>query len=161
MKKLTKWILLGSAGLLLMAAACAVLTVIIVSRFIGCIADERYELPAAAEIVEKDVGTSDFHGDFDYCARFALSETELDKLRGSGFNWAPMRKGFTSKAQWQQGVLPKEVMGLMSNLDVRLKDAPQGGASYTYLYEWVDGGWWRLFVIDEKTKVVYYYRCTW
>ena len=126
---------------------------------VGC---GGYKLPDAAKVIEEHESSSDFQGDFSYCARFTLEEDKLEALRREGFDWfAPIREGHVSTKDWAAGVLPYNIAALINGLDVRLASGPSTSASYTYLYEWVDGGFWRLVAIDEKEKTVYYYRVSW
>jgi len=141
------------------------LALALLALLVGC-GDNKlpgnYKLPDAANMIEEQQSACDMHGDFSYCAKFTLSEADMKSLRKQGFAWFPqIKEGHVSKAGWATGALPENVAHLVNGLDIHLKSAPKSSTQYSYLYEWVDGGFWRLITIDDTEKVVYYYRVSW
>ena len=124
---------------------CPLIAVLLV-LLIGC---GGYKLPTAARIIEAQQSSADMFGDYSYCAKFKLSDAELAALRKQGFGWFPqIKEGYVSKATWGKARLPSNVVHLIEGLDVHLKSGPEPSAQYSHLYEWVDGGFWRLIAID-------------
>ena len=122
-------------------------------------ADYRYALPIAADIIEGKADVADLFGDYSMCASFTLPEAELQSLRQEGLNWFPaVRKDYISKSDWYVGTLmPNQIKDVSFMLD----EKPDANATYSYISEDVEGGWWRAVAINEDSKIVYYCRVSW
>ena len=118
-----------------------------------------YTMPAAAQIIDEYTSLADWFGDFEYCATFRVSDTEYDRLLQYGFNWIYMGQGSTTPTpnvpKWLDGRLPEQ--DLVGACFDRLTTKPNKSAAYHYLFE-AGNGWERLLAIDEKEKIIYYYR---
>ncbi|MBE2272508.1 MAG: hypothetical protein IAE80_30010 [Anaerolinea sp.] len=121
-----------------------------------------YTMPAAAQILDQYTSPSDFFGDFTYCASFRLPESELDNMISKGFDWVQSGSGVTSTSglpKWQTGRFPREIPGSpCDNLKPWLDEVK------TYRYLFAKGernDWMRLLAIDEKEKIIFYFRGSW
>jgi hypothetical protein len=124
--------------------------------------DYRYHLPPAAKIIEAKADSADVFGDFSMSAAFTLPDEELEELLKKGFDWFyPMRKGYVSDRNWITSTLPQKILEVNEIPRLHLENGPKDSIIYTYLYEWVDGGWWRLVIVDREKNLVYYYRESW
>jgi hypothetical protein len=123
----------------------------------------EYQLPEAAEIIEERSSPSDFFGDYSYAASFRLPSSEINNLTEKGFDWVTTdgRQLSMEGTQWEVGILPEEILRQIRADYIRLNDAPDDNVVYKYLYRYVEGGQWRLFVIDVEQGKVYYYRSSW
>ena len=121
-----------------------------------------YTMPAAAQIIDEYTSLADWFGDFEYCAAFRISDTEHDRLLQNGFNWIYMGRGSTTPTpnvpQWLDGrLLSPDLSGSCFN---RLITRPDYSATYRYLFDAGDD-WEKLLAIDEKEKIIFYYRNSW
>ena len=120
-----------------------------------------YKLPAPAEILEQHASSVDFFGDYSYYASFELPDSEIGELIEKGFDWVTSdgrRIPSEGKPEWKTGPLPENIF---ERIDGALSSGPDSSTTYRYLYYYVEGGQWRLFVIDEEKGIVYYYRVSW
>ncbi len=121
-----------------------------------------YTMPAAAQIIDEYTSLADWFGDFEYCAVFRVSDTEYDSLFQNGFNWIYMGRGSTTPTpnvpQWKDGHLPDYNLSIGDCFN-RLTTKPNKSTVYHYL---LDEGqdWVYLLAIDEKDKIIFYYRST-
>ena len=150
---------------------CVVLSVTEFLRITGRMADAfladhpvTYTMPAAAQIIDQYTSTADNFGDFDYCATFRVSDAEYDQLLQNGFNWIYMGQGNTTPTPyvpiWRGGHLSGNGFSLSSGCFARLSASPTASQEYRYLMD--DGpDFVRLLAIDEKSKIIYYYRGSW
>jgi hypothetical protein len=119
----------------------------------------RY-LPPEAAIISAKADAPDIFGDFTMCAAFQLRDQEMHRLREEGLDWFPPIRGDdrSDNRTWQKGTLSESTISFINEmLGTGLKESD----TYTYIDEWVDGGWNRLLVIDEENEIVYYLRVTW
>ncbi len=121
-----------------------------------------YTMPASAQIINQYASEADFFGDFDYCAAFRVSDVEYDGLLQNGFNWIYMGQGSATPTlelpKWQNGDLPEPK--LLSACFDHLTIKPDDSTAYRYLFE--EGkDWKKLLVINEKEKIIFYYRTSW
>ncbi len=121
-----------------------------------------YTMPAAAQIIDQYTSKADWFGDFDYCATFRVPDAEYDQLLLNGFNWIYKGRGSTTPTphvpEWRQGPLTN--VSLANSCLGGLKPGLRGSTIYRYLFEEGEG-WQRLLIIDEKEKIIYYYRGSW
>ena len=126
-----------------------------------------FDLPPSAKVLQQKIGSSDHFGDYSYYLAFQVSEPDLKALCERDFWWMTLTRPdgrpahYTAPpAKWRRGPLPDDVVHFMKQLAVYTEDGPRESVSYRYLFREVDGGWWRLLVVDEQRKTVYYYRVT-
>ncbi len=120
-----------------------------------------YTMPAAAQIIDQYASPMDFFGDFEYCAAFRVSDTEYDSLLRNGFNWIYIGQGSTTPTpnvpHWKDGRLPDYNLSIGECFN-RLTAKPNSATYHYLLDEGVD--WEYLLAIDEKEKIIFYYRVT-
>ena len=46
-------------------------------------------------------------------------------------------------------------------IEGKLDSGPDDSEAYRYLYKRIEGGQWRLFVVNEEEGLGYYYRVSW
>ena len=144
--------------------------ILLYRSFTGPAVHLDFELPASAEVLEQHAGPCDFHGDYTYCISFRLSQADLRGFQKRQFWWMVSRRpdrpdppaaSAAPPAQWTTGPLPDDVLHFMGELKVHLAKGPEPSTSYRYVVREVEGGWWRLLVVDQDSRTVYYYRKTW
>ena len=118
--------------------------------------------PEGVKIIEEQISSSDHFGDYSYCVRIKINKKQLKELKQKGFSWFPAHiEKNLSPPNWKNAKIPEDIISLVNGLDVHLDNPPKGNKIYEYIYQWKDGGFWRLVVIDQEGSEVYYYRVTW
>ncbi len=121
-----------------------------------------YTMPASAQIIDQYTSEADPFGDFTYCASFRLSDPELDILLSKGFAWIQAESwGIPTLGlpSWQTGQIPHDIPSHACN---NIKPWLDEAKIYRYLFD--RGGRidrMRLLAIDEKEKIIFYYRDSW
>jgi hypothetical protein len=91
-----------------------------------------------------------------------LPESELDNLTSKGFDWIQAESWITSTSglpNWQTGQAPREIPGGPCD---NLKPWLDRAKTYRYLFDRGERNeWMRLLAIDEKEKIIFYYRGSW
>jgi hypothetical protein len=123
-----------------------------------------YTMPAAAQIIDEYTSLADWFGDFEYCATFRVPDAEYDWLLQNGLNWIYMGQGSTTPTPhepvWKGGRLSGSGFSLSSRCFARLSVSPTSSQEYRYLID-DEPDFVRLLAIDEKSKIIYYYRGSW
>ncbi len=120
-----------------------------------------YTMPVAAQIIDQYTSKADPFGDFAYCASFRVSDSELNNLLSKGWDWiqADSLRATSGFPGWQTGRIARAITGgECDNLKPWLDEAN----IYRYLLAKGDrNDWIRLLAIDEKERIIFYYRSSW